>query len=116
MAAGGPAGTDGATESSFAAPAVGRTPHLSGESLRMADDLDLPTVQCSGAAPTIQATPGGHTPAFSGAAGGVANPTRAWLARTGAEGGNALHRPARRRDHGRGRHRRQAADTLNRGI
>jgi len=32
------------------------------------------------------------------------------------EGGNALHRPARRRDHGRGRHRRQAADTLNRGI
>ena len=51
---------------SFAAPGVGSTPHLSGEIFRIANDLDLPTVQFTGAAPAIQATVGGHTPiAFS---------------------------------------------------
>jgi tripartite-type tricarboxylate transporter receptor subunit TctC len=45
---------------------VGSTPHLSGEIFRIANDLDLPTVQFTGAAPAIQATVGGHTPvAFS---------------------------------------------------
>ena len=51
---------------SFAAPGVGSTPHLSGEIFRITNDLDLPTVQFTGAAPAIQATVGGHTPiAFS---------------------------------------------------
>jgi tripartite-type tricarboxylate transporter receptor subunit TctC len=51
---------------SFAAPGVGSTPHLSGEIFRMANGLDLPTVQFTGAAPAIQSTVGGHTPvAFS---------------------------------------------------
>ena len=51
---------------SFAAPGVGSTPHLSGEIFRLSNDLDLPTVQFTGAAPAIQSTVGGHTPvAFS---------------------------------------------------
>jgi tripartite-type tricarboxylate transporter receptor subunit TctC len=51
---------------SFAAPGVGSTPHLSGEIFRLANDLDLPTVQFTGAGPAIQSTVGGHTPvAFS---------------------------------------------------
>ena len=51
---------------SFAAPGVGSTPHLSGEIFRLANDLDLPTVQFAGAGPAIQSTVGGHTPvAFS---------------------------------------------------
>lgn len=51
---------------SFAAPGVGSTPHLSGEIFRIANGLDLPTVQFTGAAPAIQSAVGGHTPiAFS---------------------------------------------------
>ena len=51
---------------SFAAPGAGSTPHLSGEIFRLAFDLDLPTVQFTGAGPAIQSTLGGHTPvAFS---------------------------------------------------
>jgi len=51
---------------SFAAPGVGSTPHLSGEIFRLANGLDLPTVQFTGAGPAIQSTVGGHTPvAFS---------------------------------------------------
>jgi tripartite-type tricarboxylate transporter receptor subunit TctC len=51
---------------SFAAPGVGSTPHLSGEIFRLSNDLDLPTVQFTGAAPAIQSAVGGHTPvAFS---------------------------------------------------
>jgi len=51
---------------SFAAPGVGSTPHLSGEIFRIANDLDLPTVQFTGAGPAMQSTVGGHTPiAFS---------------------------------------------------
>ena len=40
---------------------------------------------------------------------------KAWLARTGGDGGNARHRPARRPEHGRGWHRRQEADTGGKG-
>jgi len=51
---------------SFAAPGVGSTPHLSGEIFRITYGLDLPTVQFTGAGPSIQSTVGGHTPvAFS---------------------------------------------------
>src|SRR2546423_1581557 len=51
---------------SFAAPGVGSTPHLSGEIFRVSNGLDLPTVQFTGAGPSIQSTVGGHTPvAFS---------------------------------------------------
>jgi tripartite-type tricarboxylate transporter receptor subunit TctC len=51
---------------SFAAPGVGSTPHLSGEIFRISFGLDLPTVQFTGAGPSIQSTVGGHTPvAFS---------------------------------------------------
>lgn len=51
---------------SFAAPGVGSTPHLSGEIFRISNSLDLPTVQFTGAGPSIQSTVGGHTPvAFS---------------------------------------------------
>ena len=51
---------------SFAAPGAGSTPHLSGEIFRMTYGLDLPTVQFTGAGPSIQSTVGGHTPvAFS---------------------------------------------------
>jgi tripartite-type tricarboxylate transporter receptor subunit TctC len=50
----------------FAAPGAGSTPHLSGEIFRMTYGLDLPTVQFTGAGPSIQSTVGGHTPvAFS---------------------------------------------------
>ena len=87
---------------SFAAPGAGSTPHLSGEIFRLANNLDLPTVQFSGAAPEIQSTVGGHTPVlFGAAAGGAANPTRP-AARAGGEGGKTLAGPARRGDHGRG--------------
>lgn len=51
---------------SFAAPGAGSTPHLSGEIFRISNNLDLPTVQFTGAGPAIQSTVGGHTPiAFS---------------------------------------------------
>jgi tripartite-type tricarboxylate transporter receptor subunit TctC len=51
---------------SFAAPGAGSTPHLSGEIFRVTYGLDLPTVQFTGAGPSIQSTVGGHTPvAFS---------------------------------------------------
>ena len=51
---------------SFAAPGVGSTPHLSGEIFRVSQGIDLPTVQFTGAGPSIQSTVGGHTPvAFS---------------------------------------------------
>ena len=51
---------------SFAAPGVGSTPHLSGETFRISNGLDLPTVQFTGAGPAMQSTVGGHTPvAFS---------------------------------------------------
>jgi|RhiMetdeSRZDD1v2_1073273.scaffolds.fasta_scaffold106865_2 tripartite-type tricarboxylate transporter receptor subunit TctC len=51
---------------SFAAPGVGSTPHLSGEIFRISNGLDLPTVQFTGAGPSIQSAVGGHTPvAFS---------------------------------------------------
>ena len=51
---------------SFAAPGAGSTPHLSGEIFRFTFGLDLPTVQFTGAGPSIQSTVGGHTPvAFS---------------------------------------------------
>jgi tripartite-type tricarboxylate transporter receptor subunit TctC len=51
---------------SFASPGVGSTPHLSGEIFRVSNGLDLPTVQFTGAGPSIQSTVGGHTPvAFS---------------------------------------------------
>jgi len=51
---------------SFASPGAGSTPHLSGEIFRVAYGLDLPTVQFTGAGPSIQSTVGGHTPvAFS---------------------------------------------------
>ena len=50
----------------FAAPGAGSTPHLSGEIFRVTYGLDLPTVQFTGAGPSIQSTVGGHTPvAFS---------------------------------------------------
>src|SRR5438445_6400969 len=47
---------------SFAGPGVGSTPHLGGELFRLAFNLDLVHVPFTGAAPTIQATIGGHTP------------------------------------------------------
>jgi tripartite-type tricarboxylate transporter receptor subunit TctC len=47
---------------SFAAPGAGSTPHLSGEIFRISNNLDLPTVQFTGAGPAIQSTVGGHTP------------------------------------------------------
>ena len=51
---------------SFASPGAGSTPHLSGEIFRVTYGLDLPTVQFTGAGPSIQSTVGGHTPvAFS---------------------------------------------------
>jgi tripartite-type tricarboxylate transporter receptor subunit TctC len=51
---------------SFAAPGAGSTPHLSGEIFRLVFNLDLPTVQFTGAGPAMQSTVGGHTPvAFS---------------------------------------------------
>jgi tripartite-type tricarboxylate transporter receptor subunit TctC len=45
----------------FAAPGVGSTPHLSGEIFRASQDIDLVTVQFTGAGPAIQSTVGGHT-------------------------------------------------------
>jgi tripartite-type tricarboxylate transporter receptor subunit TctC len=45
----------------FAAPGVGSTPHLSGEIFRASQDVDLVTVQFTGAGPAIQSTVGGHT-------------------------------------------------------
>ncbi|HEY7548092.1 MAG TPA: tripartite tricarboxylate transporter substrate binding protein [Hyphomicrobiaceae bacterium] len=47
---------------SYAAPGVGSTPHLSGEMFRISQDIDLVTVQFTGAGPAIQSTVGGHTP------------------------------------------------------
>jgi tripartite-type tricarboxylate transporter receptor subunit TctC len=45
----------------FAAPGVGSTPHLSGEIFRASQDVDLVTVQFTGAGPAMQSTVGGHT-------------------------------------------------------
>jgi tripartite-type tricarboxylate transporter receptor subunit TctC len=45
----------------FAAPGVGSTPHLSGEIFRASQEIDLVTVQFTGAGPAIQSTVGGHT-------------------------------------------------------
>jgi tripartite-type tricarboxylate transporter receptor subunit TctC len=47
---------------SFAGPGVGSTPHLSGELLRLAFNLDLTHVPFTGAGPAIQSTLGNHTP------------------------------------------------------
>jgi tripartite-type tricarboxylate transporter receptor subunit TctC len=47
---------------SYAQPATGSTPHLNGELLKLAFDLDLPMVPFNGAAPAITSTIGGHTP------------------------------------------------------
>jgi tripartite-type tricarboxylate transporter receptor subunit TctC len=51
---------------SYAHPATGSTPHLSGELFKQHFGLDLVTVPFTGAAPAITSTVGGHTPiAFS---------------------------------------------------
>jgi tripartite-type tricarboxylate transporter receptor subunit TctC len=47
---------------SFAHPAIGSTPHLSGELFKLKFDLDLVVVPFTGAAPAITSTIGGHTP------------------------------------------------------
>jgi tripartite-type tricarboxylate transporter receptor subunit TctC len=47
---------------SFAHPAIGSTPHLSGELFKLKFGLDLVVVPFTGAAPAITSTIGGHTP------------------------------------------------------
>jgi len=47
---------------SFAQPATGSTPHLSGELFKLKFNLDLVMVPFNGAAPAITSTIGGHTP------------------------------------------------------
>ena len=47
---------------SFAQPATGSTPHLSGELMKLHFGLDLTTIPFTGAAPAITSTIGGHTP------------------------------------------------------
>jgi tripartite-type tricarboxylate transporter receptor subunit TctC len=47
---------------SYAQPALGSTPHLGGELLKLTFNLDLAMVPFPGAAPAITSTIGGHTP------------------------------------------------------
>jgi tripartite-type tricarboxylate transporter receptor subunit TctC len=47
---------------SYAQPATGSTPHLSGELLKLEYKLDLVTVPFNGAAPAVNSTLAGHTP------------------------------------------------------
>ena len=47
---------------SYAQPALGSTPHLGGELLKLTYNLDLAMVPFPGAAPAITSTIGGHTP------------------------------------------------------
>ena len=47
---------------SYAQPALGSTPHLGGEALKLAYKLDLAMVPFPGAAPAITSIIGGHTP------------------------------------------------------
>ena len=46
---------------SFAQPATGSTPHLNGESMKLAFGLDMAMVPFNGAAPAVTSTMGGHT-------------------------------------------------------
>ena len=90
---------------SFAAPGVGSTPHLSGEIFRIANDLDLPTVQFTGAAPAIQATVGGHTPiAFSALPPAAPQIQQGLLRGLAVTAEKRSSRLARGADHGRSRY------------
>jgi tripartite-type tricarboxylate transporter receptor subunit TctC len=54
---------------SFASPGIGTTPHLSGELLKLSQNLDLVHVPFNGSGPAIGSTIAGHTPiAFTGIA------------------------------------------------
>jgi tripartite-type tricarboxylate transporter receptor subunit TctC len=47
---------------SYAHPAIGSTPHLSGELFRLHFGLDITQIPFTGAAPAVTSTIGGHTP------------------------------------------------------
>src|ERR1700741_3808840 len=69
---------------SFAAPGTGSPRPLSGEIFRMTYGLDLPTVQFTGAGPSIQSTVGGHTPVAFSALPSAAAQIKDGLLRAGA--------------------------------
>ena len=98
---------------SFAAPGAGSTPHLSGEIFRVTYGLDLPTVQFTGAGPSIQSTVGGHTPvAFSALPPAAAQIKEGLLRASGGDGRETLADAARCADHGGGGITGQEAYTL----